>query len=210
MSRRGYDSSRRRQAAATSRASMLDAARSLFVDQGYAATTVADIADAAGVAPATVNAAFGGKAGLLKQLVNVGIVGDDAAVPLAERDIVAAIAAEPDASRQCTMLASLIADVHERLGPLQDVLLQAAGTDPQVRAQVQLDQRGRREGMAEFVSTINPSVLKPDLTAEHASDAVWALTDPRLYVGLVLERGWRKDDYQQWLGAQLASALLAD
>jgi AcrR family transcriptional regulator len=189
---------------------MLDAAQRLFVANGYAATTVADIAKAAGVAPATVNAAFGGKAGVLKHLVDVAIVGDDEPVPLAEREAVAAITAEPDARRQCAMLATLIADVHERFGPLQDVLTQAAGADPQVRQQVEEAQRGRRTGMAEFVACVQPAAIRPGLTAERATDAVWALTDPRLYLGLVVERGWSKDDYTRWLGAQLASALLAD
>jgi AcrR family transcriptional regulator len=188
---------------------MLDSARMLFVERGYAATTVADIAAAAGVAQATVNAAFGGKAGLLKHLVDVGVVGDDAPVPLAEREVVAAIVAEPDPARQCAMLASMTADIHERLGPLQDVLLQAAGADPQVRLQVERSQQDRRTGMSQFVAAVEPSALKPGLTPARAADVVWALADPRLYVGLVLERGWSKSDYEQWLGDQLASALLA-
>jgi AcrR family transcriptional regulator len=189
---------------------MLDAGRSLFIQRGYATTTVADVAAAAGVAPATVNAAFGGKAGLLKQLLDVGIVGDDRPVPLSDREVVAAIAAEPDPTAKCERLASLVADIHERLGPLQDVLLQAAGTDPQVRAQAEHAQHGRRVGMAEFIDTLDPGVRRSDVTPEHAADAVWALTDPRLYTGLVLERGWSKADYQRWLATQLASALLAD
>ena len=189
---------------------MLDAARALLVERGYAATTVADIATAAGVAPATVNAAFGGKSGVLKHLIDIAIVGDDQPVPLAERDSVAAIAAEPDARRQCVMLAALVAEVHERLGPLQDVLVQASGADPQVRRQVDEANQGRHAGMAEFVACVEPEALAAGLTAGQATDAVWALTDAKLYLGLVVERGWSKDDYVQWLGSQLAAALLAD
>ena len=68
-------------------AAILDAGRELFVEQGYAATTMGDVAARAEVAPATANAAFGGKAGLLKQLVDVGIAGDDEDIPVSERDV---------------------------------------------------------------------------------------------------------------------------
>ena len=210
MSIRSYDSSRRQQAAAASREAMVDAGRSLFIEQGYAATTVADIAQAAGVAPATVNAAFGGKAGLLKRVVDVGVAGDDMPVPLAERDVVRNIAAETDPHAQCRMLARLVTDVHERLGPLQGVLQQAAGADPQVRAQLEQEQRGRREGMAEFVQSISPDALRDGLAPDRAADAVWALTDPRVYVGLVIERGWARLEYENWLARQLSSALLVE
>jgi len=210
VSRRRYDATGRRQAAAANRHAMLDAARTLFADRGYAATTVAEIAAAAGVAPATVNAAFGGKAGLLKQLVDIAVAGDEEPVRLADRPVTAAIAAEPDPSRACDLLASLVTDIHGRLGSLHHVVQQAAGTDPQVRAHVDREQRGRREGMAEFVATLDPAHLAPGLTADRAADTVWALTDPHLYTALVQERGWTTTDYRHWLANQLTAALLSD
>ena len=208
MSTRRYDSSRRQQAAARTRADILDAGRELFVSRGYAATTMNDVAVHAGVAPATAAAAFGGKAGLLKRLVDVGIAGDDEDVPVSEREIAQQVAATPDAARQCEMLAAFVTEVQERLAPLHDVLMQASGIDDEVRQEVAREQERRRAGMAEFTALIDVGSLKRELDADRAADVAWALTEPRLYVGLVRERGWTNDQYRQWLSAQLVAGLL--
>ncbi len=209
MSSRSYDASRRQQGAARTREQILEAGRALFIERGYAATTMNDVAQSAGVAPATAAAAFGGKAGLLKRLVDVGITGDDEDVPVSEREVARQVAAaSDDAGRQCELLAAFVTEVHERLAPLHEVLLQASGVDEQVRDQVTRGQQGRRVGMAEFVSLIDPARLKQGMDADTAADVVWALTDPRLYTGLVGERGWTSESYASWLVSQLRSALL--
>ena len=206
MSTRPYDSTRRRQQAEATRTAVLDAGRSLFADRGYAATTVADIAASAGVAPATVNAAFGGKAGLLKRLIDIAIAGDDQPMPVSEREIARQVAAETDPRRQIALLVGSLTETHERLAELHDVVAQAAGTDEDVRAEMVRGQQRRRVGMAEFVALVDPDTLAVD--AETAADIVWALTDPRMYLGLVGERGWAKEQYGQWLEKQLEAALL--
>lgn len=185
---------------------MLDAGRALFVERGYAGTTVADIARVAGVAPATVAAAFGGKAGLLKRLVDVGIAGDDAPIAVNDRDIARQVSAEPDPRRQLALLTGFITEVHGRLADLHDVLAQASGVDEQVRSELAREQARRRIGMAEFVARVDPAALAVD--RETAADAIWALTEPRLYLGLVRERQWTPEQYRGWLTAQLAAAVL--
>lgn len=206
MSRRSYDSTRRQQQAATNRAAILDAGRALFAEHGYAATTVADISAAAGVAPATVNATFGGKAGLLKRLVDVAIVGDDEPIPVSERDVARQVAAEPDPRRQISLLVGVMTETHERLADLLDVVQQASGVDEQVRSEAVRFQERRRTGMGEFIALVDPEGLRVD--GEVAADIVWALTDPRLYTGLVRERSWTADRYGAWLVEQLAAAIL--
>lgn len=209
MSSRSYDASRRREGAARTREQVLEAGRALFVEHGYVATTMNDVAQRAGVAPATAAAAFGGKAGLLKRLVDVGITGDDEDVPVSEREVARHVAAaSDDAGRQCELLAAFVTEVHERLAPLHEVLMQASGVDEQVRDLVMRGQQGRRAGMAEFVALIDPARLKQGMDADTAADVVWALTDPRLYTGLVGERGWTNENYTSWLVSQLRSALL--
>lgn len=184
----------------------MDAGRALFVERGYAATTVADIAASAGVAPATVNAAFGGKAGLLKRLIDVAIVGDDEPVPVSQREVAQRIAAEGDPRRQIELLVDSLTETHERLADLQDVLVQASGVDEQVRDELVRFQQRRRNGMAEFVALVPEHALVVD--AETAADIVWALTEPRLYLGLVRERQWTEEQYRTWLAAQLTAAVL--
>src|SRR5215510_12190461 len=100
MTKRAYDSSSRRKAAQATRQSILDAARRLFLEKGYAATTVPEIAGAAGIAVDTVYAAVGKKPSLFRLLVEAAISGGDRAVPAEERDYVRAIRKEVDAARK--------------------------------------------------------------------------------------------------------------
>jgi AcrR family transcriptional regulator len=209
MSSRSYDASRRQEGAARTREHILAAGRALFIEHGYAATTMNDVAQSAGVAPATAAAAFGGKAGLLKRLVDVGITGDDQDVPVSEREVARQVAAaSDDAGRQCELLAAFVTEVHQRLAPLHEVLTHASGVDEQVQDLMTRTQQGRRAGMAEFVALIRPDRLKQDLDGDAAADIVWALTEPRLYTGLVGERGWTDEQYEAWLVSQLTTALL--
>ena len=143
MSRRPYDASRRQQAAAESRSAILDAGRVLFVERGYASTTMGDVAARAGVSTATAAAAFGGKAGLLKRLVDIAIVGDDEPVPVRERQVAADVAASTDPREQLDLLAAFITEAHGRLAALVDVMQQASGSDPEVFADLERLQRGQ-------------------------------------------------------------------
>ena len=208
MSRRPYDASRRKESAARTRVAIIEAGRRLFIERGYAATTVADIAAEAGVAAATVSAAFGGKAGLLKAMVDVGIAGDHEPIPVPERQIAAEVAAESDPRRQIALLADFVTGVHDRLADLGDVMVQASGVDEQVRRYLAVEQGERREGMREFVQFIDEGALASGLDREQAADIVWALCDSRIFIGLVRERGWTEDEYCRWLTRQLVNGLL--
>ena len=101
VKRRAYDSSSRKEAAKATRQSIFDAARRLFLERGYAGTTMPAIAQAAGVALDTVYATVGKKPTLFRLLIETAISGRDEAVPAEERDYVRAIRAEPDAPGSC-------------------------------------------------------------------------------------------------------------
>ena len=133
--KRSYTSSRRQQQAAETRLSILEAARALFAERGYSSTTIEAIAQAAGVAPETVYAAFGNKVTLLQRLVETTLVGDEEPIPLAERPFVRAALAEPD---QAALVRHFAADMHaimlgifvDRLGQLGSLRQGAATADP--------------------------------------------------------------------------------
>ena len=95
--KRSYDATRRAEAAARTRQSILEAARTLFAENGYSATSMAAIAQAAGVALDTVYASAGRKPALVRLLVETAISGTDQAVPAEQRDYVVAIRAAPHA-----------------------------------------------------------------------------------------------------------------
>src|SRR5215475_10904619 len=89
--RKPYHSPRRAEQAVATRRAVLDAARELFIEQGYAVTTVADIARRARVAVDTVYATVGRKPALLREVLETAISGSDQAVPAGQRDYVARV-----------------------------------------------------------------------------------------------------------------------
>jgi AcrR family transcriptional regulator len=211
VSRRTYDSSGRRSAASRTQERVVRAATDLMVRRGYAATTVAEVARAAGVSVPLVYAAFGNKAGLLKRVLDVAIVGDLAPVALRDRPEVAEIRSSRTARAQCELNAQLIAAVQARVSGLYPVLVEAAAADPQIAALAERSDEGRREGMAQFVSVLRAAGhLRSDVDPEHATDIVWALTDPHLYRRLVTKRGWAAADYQRWLAEAIYDAVATE
>src|ERR671913_1999190 len=94
--KRSYDSPARRSQAAGTQQRIVAATRELFLSRGYAATTMADVAAAAGVSVQTVYSAAGGKAGLAKRVWDATVVGDLEAVPMSLRPQAEEMRAEPD------------------------------------------------------------------------------------------------------------------
>ena len=124
---------RRARKALATRWRILDAAEALFVQNGYAATTITAIAGRADVAVQTVYAVFGTKRAILAELLAVRVVGDDTATPLKDRDDWRAMEAETDPRRQLGRLAAIATRIGERMGALYNVLAGAARLGPRNR-----------------------------------------------------------------------------
>src|SRR5687767_5931024 len=116
--RRAYRSQVRDEQAAATRERVAHAAADLFLQQGFAGTTVAGVAARAGVSAQTVYNAFGTKAAVLKAAYDVALVGDGEPVPLAERPEVVALYAQPDPVRFMLGYASLGRRLLDQVGPL--------------------------------------------------------------------------------------------
>jgi AcrR family transcriptional regulator len=209
MSTRRYSSPRREQAALATRAAILDAAGRLYVERGYAATRLADIARVAGVATATVKNAFGTKGALLEALVRSRVVGDAAALPLGERDAWREMLAEPDPHRLLGRYVRLAADVHSRSAALIEAVEHGASADPDV---VELARRGAQKrhddlaGVIAALSALTP--LHEGLDATAATDALWALTSPTVYLELTVDRGWTAERWISVTTRAVTAALL--
>src|SRR5215469_13667638 len=130
--KRRYDAPRRRQAAARTRAAILDAARELFTEHGYTATAMTAIAERAGVALDTVYASVGRKPELARLLIETAISGTDQAVPAEQRDYVKAIQAAPDADTKISIYAAAVAAIAPRLAPVLAIIQQAARDEPEL------------------------------------------------------------------------------
>lgn len=208
--RRRYDASRRRAAAAATRLAIIDAARVLFLERGYAATTMAEIADAAGVALDTIYATIGPKPALFRQLIELAISGEDSAVPADERTYVQEIQAEPDPRRKLQRYARAIREIHGRLAPLVDVLREARRGEPELAALWSEIAARRASNMHRFVAEVAATGgLRADIALDEAADLVWATNSPEFYLLLIAERGWTPEQFERWLADLWIRTLLA-
>lgn len=192
------------------RSRILDSARTLFVEHGYPATTLTQVAEAAGVASDTVLHIFGSKRGLLAAVLDVTIGGDDDPVPVLDRPGPQAMRRETDQHRQVAMLALGITEQLERIRPVDDILRSAALVDTEARAlRDDLQLRQRRRAMTQVASWIAANGdLKNKMTVENAADIVWTVTSPEVHHLLRDQCGWDAAQYQTWLHDTLESTLL--
>ena len=207
--RRPYDSSRRQEQAGQTRAGVLAAARRLFLELGYAGTTVAAVATDAGVSVETVYKAFGNKPGLVKAVFDVAIVGDLEPVPLMEREFIRRNMAEPDPRKKLLDYGGHLAGVSARISPVLLIIRDAATSDAGA-AGVWADlQQERLTGMTAFASHLHEGGhLRPGVSTEEARDVLWAHTSVELWDLLVRQRGWSQERFGGWVAAQLIAALL--
>jgi AcrR family transcriptional regulator len=207
--RRAYDSPLRRAQAAATRRSIIDAAARLFIERGFVTTSVDDIARAAGVSRATVFTSVGSKATLLKTAYDVTLVGDDEPVPMPQRPWAQGVRRATTAAGMLDAYADLVLVLNGRVGPITEAIRGAASADPEVREVWDKVQEERRIGGGNIVGfAIERGGIRPGLDPEAAADVVWLLTDPGLYVRLVVERGWSPQAYRDWVAGTLKAQLL--
>ena len=188
----------------------MTAAGDLFGRQGYAATTMQQIAEHADVAWQTVYAVFGTKAAVLSAVFDVAVAGDDEPVPVAERPFVQAIEDAHDPREKAAIFARHLRESATRTASVMSVIDAAASTEPEVAALWRtLVGQGVR-GMTLAASGFrDQGVLRPDLTVARAADILWLYVGPWAYRVFVTERGWTLDEYEQWLAATLYTQLMA-
>ena len=206
--KRPYQSTLRGAQAESTREAVISAAARLFSEQGYAATSIEEIAAAAGVSRATVFTSVGGKAKLLKTALDVAIVGDDEPIALPDRPRSKAIRAEPDPRKYLALYAELVTEMDGRLAAIHEAVRGAAGVDPDARALWESHLAQHRKGASNVISDLaRKGRLRADLDPDTAADIVWLL-GPGTYHMLVHRRGWSPERFQAWLTATYISQLL--
>jgi AcrR family transcriptional regulator len=208
--RRRYDSSRRQEQARHNRRAVLQAAHQLFLERGFAATTMPDIAAAAGVSVQTVYKAFGNKTRLAKTVFDVAIAGDDEPIPMLQRASLSRARDEPDARTKLRLYGEFLAETAPRHVSVQLVIRDAATSDPEARAVWAQLQAERLKGMTLFARALHEDGhLRPGVSANEARDVLWTYNSAELFQLLVLERGWPPKRYGRWVADALICALLA-
>jgi AcrR family transcriptional regulator len=208
-SSRAYHSPRRQQAARETRLAVLAAAREQFVEHGYAGTSLAAIAQSAGVSLATVKLVAGTKAQLLVAAVQGVMRRDDPSLPLVQQPWWREMLGLRDAVRMLREFASIVCPGLERQAELFEVVWQAAASEPEL---AELDGRaslGRRDDVRQLAHALAElGELRGDLDVDAAADTIWALASPQMFRLLVGRRGWSAQRWQEWLVDSLAVQLL--
>ncbi len=197
---RRYDSSLRTERASANRAQVVAAATRLFCERGWAATTMGGVADAAGLSRQTVYAQFDGKLSLLDACIDEALTG-------AEKSRVSELPdylrmGRGDAATRLTAGAAWLRGAHERSAGLQDVLDQAAVTDPAAARLLRGREQARWRQVRHALTLVGGT--EP---ADEAVDAVWVLASRSTWLRLVRDRGWTADRWEAWFATQTRAAL---
>jgi len=202
VKRSGYHSPRREQAAAATRQAIIDAAQELFLSQGYVRTTVGQVAQAAHVAANTVYTSVGGKAALLRAIMDRA-TGDPAAAETIER------------VRHCSDPAEIIRlaahgtrSANERQSEHITVLLESARVDAHASEMHQNGLRFYRENLDKIVERLAELGAIPTSERDRASDVFWYLFGMTSWQTLVKDLAWTWDDAEQWVAQRGIEALL--
>jgi AcrR family transcriptional regulator len=191
------------------RRAVVAAARELFLDRGYAATTIDAISHLADVPPATVYRLFTSKPGILKALLDTAIGGDDQPLAMHDRPDVADLLTRTDPTTLLAGFAGITAAVNHRSNHIYRVLLSAAGSDIAAAHLLTDIQEQRDRGQGELARGLaRNGALRAGLRERDAADLIHALMSPELYRLLVIDRHWTLDHYQQWLATTLTQQLV--
>jgi AcrR family transcriptional regulator len=206
--KRPYDNSRRQAQAGATRGRILDAAKRLFIERGYPATTLEEIAQAADTSLPTLYRVFSSKRALLKAVLDVSFGGDDQPIAFGDRPDVQAARKESDPLALVRAFARIGRDFMERSSAIMYVLATAAQVDSDAAQLLEDIRHQRRTGQSRIVDALSKlGALDPDLEIADAIDIAYVALSPDVHRILTIERGWKSDQYEQWLVRSLCHLL---
>jgi AcrR family transcriptional regulator len=205
--KRGYDSSSRREQANRNRSRIIEAAERRFLDDGYALTTIATIADDAGVSVDTIYKSFGGKPGLVRAVREQALRG---ARPVpAEQRSDELQTGELDPRKIIEGWGRFTTEIAPRASPILLLLRDAARTDPDLHVLLEEMDSDRLRRMTDNARRLHAAGhLRSGITVAVAADVMWTYSSPELYELLVLRRGMSIKRYGQFVADAMISALL--
>lgn len=188
---------------------MVESARELFVSEGYAATTMNQIAADADVAVQTVYYTFGTKGKLLCEVVETTAAGEarrgESGRPAWMPEMLAATAQQ----RVLALGVEHGTAIYDRVAPLWPAVAGAAQSDVEVEhywRDVATRRHAGQRAMAARLAELGP--LREGLDVGRAGDLVGVLLGHDVYRGLVLEAGWSASAYRAWVFPMLVGQLL--
>jgi AcrR family transcriptional regulator len=208
--RRGYVSATRTERAQNTRTRVIEAATRLFVQQGYATTSIRAIATEAGVSVPTVELLFGTKAQLLHVVIDVAVAGDDEPVPVLSRGWAADARSARNLADFLSVVAQVLSEAQARSAGVMLAAYEAAASDPDIQLLI-MDRESQRERTTNWIvnGVVDRAGLRPELDRAGAIDTVWMLMDPVIFNRLTRHRGWSLDRYASWF-ADSVTRLVVD
>ncbi|HVV35669.1 MAG TPA: helix-turn-helix domain-containing protein [Acidimicrobiales bacterium] len=206
---RKYDASRRQEQARATRRAVLAVATRMFLDQGYAATTMNAVAEAAGVSVETIYKTIGKKPALVKACFDVAIAGDDEDLPIQERESLLRVRSTTDPREKLRLYGEHMTGTMQRVGAILLAVRAAAATDAGARDVWAQLQEERLRGMTMLATSLKEiKALRKGVSVEEARDVLWVHNSVEVWDLLVNGRGWSNERYGKFVGAQLIAALL--
>lgn len=188
---------------------IIDAAAALFIEHGYATTTLEQVAERAGVAVQTVYFHYGNKRTLLKEAVDLAAAGDDEPVPVLERPWNEAMHAADDVDQVLSIWTRNGAEIFERIAPIMGVVRDAAVVDAEMAEQWATNEAQRLTAFRELAALLDDrGDLRADLDVDQATDLVFALNSVEVYLLLTRGRGWTTERWERWLTETLRASLV--
>lgn len=191
---------RRAQRRAETERRLVGSASALFVARGYAATTLTDVAEDADIAPRTLYLHFPTKAELLLRCIGLAIAGDDEPLALADRPAMGAAMAAPTLDERIRLMALLTASLMERTGPLLDVALQAAPSEPAIAAAAAAGRADTSRTLRDFWHRIHDDgLLPPSTDLEWLTETATLVAHAETYLLIRRTTDWDSGAYRDWL-----------
>jgi AcrR family transcriptional regulator len=206
--KRRYDGSGRQTQALARRAAVVWAARELFERDGFRATTISAVAEAAGVSTVSVYKGFGSKAALAKAAFDTALAGDDEPVAIADRPAVTRLYDEPDVQGKIALFVEGLSHRLARSAKVQILIRDGRHVDDSLApVWAALNQEGLT-GMSRLGEhLLDTGQLREDIDLAEVRDVLWNYLAINNYERLVLHRGWTLPRYQDWLTRAISSAL---
>ena len=207
--KRKYDSSMRRARATESHAQIIEAARELFIENGYSGVSIETIAREAKTSPETIYSVFKNKRTILARTMDLAAGTGDSPIPVMLRSYIQEVTAERDQHRQIQMFAGRMQMFFSQIAPLVVVLRDAAKTEPEIKKLLNKYLNDRYQGMGFFIDCLLANgPLRNGLSKFSATETLWALASAEIYNLLVIDRGWSVEEYENWLAEALTRLLL--
>jgi AcrR family transcriptional regulator len=206
--RRRYDGTRRQADAETRHRRVVAEATTLFLSQGFGATSIGQIASAAGVSPQTIYATYGSKAGVLARAIDVALVGDWEEAAMIDRVPAFDDVRDAPVAARFVEHAGIIRVLNERVAPLIRVMEQAASGDPALEElRVRLIE-AIQDDCRQWIGQLGPDAVRSGLSPQHAATVMAMIESPYVYSTFTSDGGWTPEEYEKWLAHALPQLLL--